>query len=232
MDLELSDLWEKALAPEIVQNVHIGRRADEFLDELLRAVVRDALNDVQLRIRQLANQDDWAATSVAGFAELRRRFDASTADRVLRWWRDGVVSSTADGRFVTEIPGQQSLMTVAYLAGRDEDEIEVRGTSGRQTVASGKQYFEIMARPGEHINQVQRVARAHLERRLAAGVYSDVTRPITVVVPEAVGRFPSGVAPLDIAAGDETGADIASGVESVQLRFVGAEAGVQGRLAP
>lgn len=231
VDPEVSDLWEDAL-PDGVQDVHIDRCADEFLDELLRAVVRDALNDVQRRIRQLADEDDWAETSVAGLVELRRSLHASTADRVLRWWRDGAVSSTAGSKFVTELSGQESLMTVAYLAGRDGGEIEVRGASGRQTVASGKQYFEIVARPGEHINRVQRVARDYLERRFTAGVYSDVTRPITVVVPEAMGRFPSDVAPLDIAIGDETAADIASGVESVWLRFVAAEAGVQGQLAP
>lgn len=231
VDPQMSELWQDALGPENASNVHIASSANEFLDELLRAMVRDALDNTELRVRQLARQDQWATTMTSGLAELRKRLRAAAAHSVLRWWRDGVVSSTAGHQFVTELPGQECLMTVAYLAGRDGGEVEVARVSGQQTVASARQYFEIVACPGEHINQVEKVARDRIERRRAEGVYSDVTRPITVVVPQAIGKFPSEAARLDIAAGDEGGADIASGVESIELRFVSAEDGVQGRLA-
>ncbi|MHB1537004.1 MAG: SIR2 family protein [Solirubrobacteraceae bacterium] len=231
VDPQMSALWCNALGPENASKVHMASGADEFLDELLRAIVRDALDDAESRIGQLAREEQWAATMSSGLAELRKSVGAATADSVLRWWRDGVVSSTAGRQFVTDVPGQACLMTVAYLAGRDGGEVEVARVGGQQTVASGEQYFEIVARPGEHINQVEKVARHRIECRRAEGVYSDVTRRVTVVVPQAMGRFPSEVAPLDIAAGDESGADIASGVESVELRFVSAEDGVQGRLA-
>jgi hypothetical protein len=73
------------------------------------------------------------------------------------------------------------------------------------------------------------VARDRVERRRIEGVYA-AEKPVTVVVADAMGEFPSAVAPADIAAGSEGAADILAGVEASVIQFVSAEDGVGGRL--
>jgi hypothetical protein len=229
VDPELSPGWGEALGAETAESVHVARTADAFLDELLRAVVRDALDTVLQLARELAVHEDWAAAMVEGFGSLRQGFDATTADGVLRWWRDGVVDTMAGRRFVTELPGQRCMMTVALLAGRDTTPVAVAGRRGRVTVSTDTQYFEIVCRPGQHVSDVQVVARHRIDRRIEDALYPS-PKLVTVVVADALGQFPSDQAPLDIAAGDEEPTDIATGAERFEMRFVAAEDGVQGPL--
>jgi hypothetical protein len=230
VDPQLSNAWREALGEERAEDVYLARTADAFLDELLRAVVRDALNGVELVARDLAEHEAWAATMVQGLVALRAGFSAATADATLRWWRDGVIETQAGTPFITELAGQKSLMTVGQLAGVDTGEIQVAGIRGRQTVSSVQRYFEIVCRPQEHVERVQEVARHRVERRRAEGVY-DTGKPVTVVIADSIGTFPSDTALPDIAAGPEDGSDIVSGVEAGTIRFVAAEDGVSGRLA-
>jgi hypothetical protein len=230
VDPKLSPAWGEALGEEKAQAAHLARSADAFLDELLRAVVRDALDGVELVARDLAQHETWATTMVEGLDAMRTGLDATAADGTLRWWRDGVVETQAGTPFITELAGQKSLMTVAQLAGLDGGAIEVAGVRGRQTVATAQRYFEIVCRPRDHVSHVQIVARDRVETRRAEGIYT-ADKPVTVVVADALGEFPSDVAPVDIAGGDEDSADILAGVEASVIRFVAAEDGVGGRLA-
>lgn len=230
VDPQLPDTWRNALGEEKAQDAHISCTADVFLDELLRALVREALDSTEQLARDMAQHETWATTMVAGLGALRQALDTATADGVLHWWRDGVVDSQAGTPFVTELPGQKCLMTVAQLAGVDGCTVEVAGTRRRQTVASPSQYLEIVCRPREHFSRVQGAARERVERRHAEGVYPSA-KQVTIVVVDAMGEFPSDTAPIDIAAGEEDRTDIATGVESIPVRFVAAEDGVRGRLA-
>lgn len=230
VDPQLRETWRNALGEERALEAHFARTADVFLDELLRALVREALDNSEQLALSLAQRDAWATTMVAGFAALRAAFDRTSADGVLRWWRDGVAATQAGTPFITELPGQKCVMTVAHLAGADGGDVEVAGVRGRQTVASATQYFEIVCRPGDHVSHVQIVGRDRIEQRHDNGVYPS-PKQVTVVVVDALGEFPSDTAHVDIAAGDEDGMDIAAGVESIPIRFVAAEDGVRGRLA-
>lgn len=229
IDPQLSEAWRAVLGPERAVEVHLPRTADAFFDELLRAVVRDALDSVLLLVRELAAEEEWGATMINGFRALREAFETATADGILRWWRDRVVSTQAGTPFVTELPGQRCLMTISLIAGEDPGTVQVSGARGRQTVSNAGQYFEIVCRPSQHISRVQTVARHSIEQRYADGVYSS-TKPVTIVITDAIGEFPSGQAPLDISAGDEEAVDIATGVEHIRTRLVAAEDGVRGRL--
>jgi hypothetical protein len=231
VDPKLSEAWCEALGQDEARKVHVARSADAFLDELLRAVLLDALDSVELVARDLAQREKWAEKMLEGFSALRIGLDSIPAYGTLRWWRDGVVETQAGTPFITELAGQKSLMTVAQLAGLDGGEIEVAGVRGRQTVATAQRYFEIVCRPRDHVSRVQTVARDRVETRRTEGAYA-TNKPVTVVVADAMGEFPSDAAPADIAGGGEDGADILSGVEASAIRFVAAEDGVAGRLAP
>jgi hypothetical protein len=229
VDPQLSPAWSTALGTERAEAVHLERTAEEFLDELLRAVVRDALDSALQLAAELAAHEEFGQTMIEGFESVRREFDNATADGILRWWRDRVTDTLAGASFVTQLPGQRCLMTVALVVGMDGTPVTVAGARGRLTVGNERQYFEIVCRPRQHVSHVQTAARYHIERRIEDGVYPR-PQPVTVVVADAMGEFPSDLAPLDIAAGDEDSTDIAAGVERVQIRFVAAEDGVRGRL--
>lgn len=228
VDPQLPEPWRLALGDEQAAHTHIPRTADAFLDELLRAVIRDALDNAELLTGQLAHHEQqWGATMLTGLRSLRQGLETASADGVVHWWRDGMVATQAGSPFITELSGQTCLMTVGLLVGVDRSAVEIAGVRGRQTVASAMQYFEIVSRPGQHVKDVQAVATHRVERRHAEDVYGG-GKPVTIVLVDALGELPAGDAPLDIAAGDEESEDIATG--AIRMRFVTAEDGVQGRL--
>lgn len=230
VDPEMSPVWQNHLGHKIAQEAHIASTADDFFDGLLRAIVNDALDGAEQQAQTLAAHEPWAKTMVYGFEALRKALGTATADGVLRWWRDGVVSSQAGTPFITELAGQNCVMTVALIAGKDGGDIEASGARSRQTVSSRDRYFEIVSLPGEHFAHVRGVAQARMQRRHAEAVYADATKPITVVVAGARGKFPASSAPTDIAADPKAVADIASDLGSTSVRLVSAEAAVQGEL--
>jgi hypothetical protein len=227
-DPVLSPGWEQVLGAA-AQEVHIKSGADEFLDDLLRAVMLEALQMCAEQIQGMPQNEQWEQMMRGGFADLRAALLTSTADALNRWWRDGVSSVLNGDAFVTQQSGLWSMMTVSLLAGRDTGPIEVTGSRGRQTVATESQYFEIISEPGRPITDVARLGRARILRRIEEGVYGH-SRSITVVVAGATGRFPSDSVPIDISAGAAAAADIAEGAESISMSFISAEEAVQGRM--
>lgn len=229
VDPELPNSWREALGDR-AEEAHVAMSATEFLDDLLRAVVLDALDGVDQAIQVLVENEPWAANMGGGCHRLRAALASVPADAVLRWWRDGVIGTHAGSPFITELPGRRALMTVALLTSADPGPVEVRGVRGRLTVASPRQYFEIICRPGEHVRQVETIARDRIQRRREESVYSD-DRMVTVVVSEAIGEFPAPGAPPDISAGNEVTSDIAAGIGATPIRLVADEVGVRGTLA-
>jgi hypothetical protein len=228
-DPALSSGWKEALGTA-AQQAYIKSDADEFLDDLLRAVILEALEMCAVQMQQMPQQEPWEKLMRDGFEEVRASLAGTTADALGRWWRDGVTDSSNGKPFITEQNGLWSMMTVGLLAGQDGGSIEVRGREGRQTVGSEDRYFEIVSEPGRPIAKVERSGRERIRRRLADGVYSH-ERPVSVVVVGATGKFPSARAREDISAGSADPSDIAEGIESISVNFISAEEGVQGRLA-
>jgi hypothetical protein len=228
VDRTLSTDWSEALKDRAAE-VHLAMDADDFLDDLLRAMVLDALDTVAQAVQVLNQNEEWAGAMDAGYRAIRDAFHPVAADAILRWWRDGVTETEAGRPFATELRGRQALMTVAYLAGADGPPVAVAGTTGRLIVSSSSQYFEITCRPGQHTRDVEKVVRDRLMRRRAEGVYPD-DRGVTVVVADAIGSFPSPAAQPEIAAGKEEGSDLAAGVTSAPIRLVAADAGPRGEL--
>jgi hypothetical protein len=230
-DPVLSDSWKTAFGDaEKATDAHIECNADCFLDDLLRALVLEALDLCEQQIRALPQGDDWVATMLTGFGEVRKALTGTTAIGVIRWWRDGLTSDVDGQPFIATVDGGRSLMTVALLAGDDGSPLDCAGHKGRLTVGSDARYFEVVSRPGKAVSEVERVGRHRIRQRLADGVYPNL-KPISVVVAGANGRFPSEEAPVDISAGATTMNDVAEGPEAVPIRFFAAEAGAQGRLA-
>jgi hypothetical protein len=230
-DPVLSDSWKSAFGDaETASNAHIECDANRFLDDLLRAFVLEALELCEQQIRALPQDQDWVATMLKGFDELRKALAGARADGAIRWWRDGLTSDVDGQPFIVTIDGGRSLMTVSLLAAEDGGALACAGERGRLTVASGARYFEVVSRPGKAVTEVERVGRHRIRQRLADGVYPEL-KPISVVVAGANGRFPSEEAPIDISAGEMTMNDVAEGPEAVPIRFFAAEAGAQGRLA-
>jgi hypothetical protein len=224
----LSNAWRAALGDHGPE-VEIALGADRFLDDLLRAIVLEALSLTHHAIQKLGDESDWTATMLAGCEAVRRAVAGVPGDAVLRWWRDGV-TRTIDGRpFILDHAGRQSLMAVGLLAGRDGGTLVAAGVEDHLTLRSDQRYFEIVCRPGERFADIERVARDRIRRRRVGGRY-EPGRPVFVAVHGGVGTFPAPLAPPDVGAGEDAAgsvdAETAGGVHLVR-----AELAVTGDLA-
>lgn len=228
VDPQLSEAWREALG-ERTEQAHHAIGADAFFDELIRAVIRFALTTAESSVDILAEHETWAEPMVAGISKVRHALQSATGDAVLRWWRDAVVDTQAGRPFITELRGQQAMMTVALLAGKENGPVSSTGVHGRMTMASDTRYYEIACRPGAHVSEVERVSRARVDRRRLENVYAD-SRPVVVVVSGAMGQFPAPDAPLEIAGVEQDPADISDVLPNI-VRLVAAEDGVLGRLS-
>ena len=228
VDPTMTAQWREALG-DSAEDTHIPCTADEFLDDFLRAAVQEALHEVNAAARLLAEHEVWGGVVEAGVQHLIHALDDVTALALLRWWRDGVAPTRAGLPFITELPGQRALLTMALLAEQDPGQVVATGQLGRLTVRSSERYFEIASRPGQHLRTVEVAERARVERRQTEAVYA-LELPVTVIVSDALGEFPAHDAPPDIAAGSDDPTDIAVGPSSTSVRFVSAEDGVRGRL--
>lgn len=207
---------------------HFAATSDVFFDDLLRALMRDCLMHVTARAYNLAALDTWAAPMAVGADCFQAAVQAVPAHLLLNWWRDGVGHTQAGRPFVTDMAGQNALMTVSLLAGLDS-RLEAIGRGRRFSVRTPAQYIEIISRPGAHLTEIMPIAHHRAAQRWDDGAYED-SRTISFVVVGAVGRFAAFDAVSDIAGADDLENDI--GTEMCgPVRFVSAEDAIQGRLA-
>ncbi|HEU5106679.1 MAG TPA: SIR2 family protein [Solirubrobacterales bacterium] len=226
----LSEQWEDALGDHD-EDVGIVVGSDEFLDDLIRAAVNHALSDVDRTAQELndTEQKAWSQQIIDGYEMLARGFLDCHGDAILRWWRDGVSASEHGSPFIFTPAGQRALICVSLLLAHDGGNPQTVGEDGDLTVRSPQRYFEIACQPGKHWHEARRGARARVERRRRGGRYATGT-PITVVIPDATGEFPSVAAPVDIAANNQSESDIAA-ENGEGIIYVSAEDAVQGRIA-
>jgi hypothetical protein len=199
----LSRPWTDALG-EQASDVELPVGADEFMDDLMRALVRLARSEAAQLAQTLhdAEKQPWSESGIAGHTLIAAAFEQMTADAVMRWWRDGTsglhASSFIFGR------GKTALLAIAQLAAADGTELQPNGDGGEVTIRSDQRYFEIACRPDEHWSDVERRAQMRVARRRASGRYEPGI-PTTVVIAGATGRFPAYGAPADIAGGGDDG---------------------------
>ena len=226
----LSPDW-KAVLQERADEVALLMGADEFLDDLLRAAVSEALSRAGEEARKLhgREQQNWSEATVNGHAALGAALADTPADAVLRWWRDGVTSALHGRPFIFDDAGQTALMCIAQLAANDGGTVVASGTDGSLTIRTEHRYFESVCRPMEHWGDVATTARARIARRRRNGWYAPGT-PITVVIPGASGKFPPFSAPTEIGAGVGQDSDIGAGSDDA-IQIVCAEDALNGRLA-
>ena len=224
----LSSTWEDALGGHVA-GVDVALDADRFLDDLLRAVVQEALSLTEDAVNRLQDGSRWTSTMLTGCRAIRERFGASPADGILRWWRAGVISTRDGEPFILDDAGRESLMTVALLAGEDGGPVIVSGIEGHLTLCTEQRYFEIMWRPGDSVADIERIARERIRRRRSAGEY-EPGKPAVVAVRGGRGTFPAPSAVPDIGAEDSADGDIGS--ESTgDVRLVQVERAMTGALA-
>jgi hypothetical protein len=225
-----SEAWAKAL-DDNAELVELNFYADDFMDDFVRAVTRDALSRVEEEARTLhdAEQQGWSETTLKGIVALRQAFVDSPGDAVLRWWRDGVISSMDGREFIFEPAGQVCLLCVAQLAATGDATPAVSGTDGALTVSSAGRYFEIACAPGMLRRDAERSARARVERRRRNGFYASGA-PVTVAIHGAKGAFANPKAPVDIAGTTDESSNVA-GALADDILVVRAEDATNGALA-
>jgi hypothetical protein len=220
--------WTTALG-EAAHDVHLRMGADEFFDELLRAIVSRVLDGIEGDVQGIQNLE-WPIPMLNGLLALRTALAPIHADAILRWWRDGVSPTDAGKPFMLELAGRQALMTVALLLGHDDAPIEASGTRDRLAVGSQQRYLEIASLPGQQASRVREIHTDRVIRRRETGVYADRRRPVTIVSAGHFGEFPSDDAPIDIAAPEPGEFEIAEPDLRANIRFESAAAGVENRI--
>ncbi|MDA0183174.1 hypothetical protein OJ997_22885 [Solirubrobacter phytolaccae] len=224
----VSDAWKKTLG-EAAADVEIVMGADAFLDDLLRALVADALSRTGAAVRELVDEAEWTKRMLAGFETVRAAFEQAPANGILRWWRDGVTSDQDGRAFVLDERGRETLMAVSLMASHDGGTVHVTGGEEHLTVRSEYRYLEIASMPELTFADIDRKVRERVRRgrnvgRLRPGL------SVAAVVHGGRGSFPSPSAPPDIAAEDVAVGDVGS--ETVgDVRLVRAEDAVAGALA-
>ncbi len=226
----LSPDWELALQ-ERKDDAEIRMGADEFLDDLLRTAVREALSRVGGQARELhtCEQQGWSGAIVTGHTALSTALADTPADAVLRWWRGGVTGTLDGCPFILAEAGRNVLMCIAQLAAFDGGKVLAEGTDGNLTIRTEHRYFENACCPEQHWRKVANTARARIDDRRRSGRYAPGT-PITVVIQGATGRFPDYSAPTDIGASSKQDGDISDGGDDGIQLFCAADA-LNGRLA-
>ncbi len=226
----LSPDWESVLQ-ERENAAALVMGADEFLDDLLRAVVREALALAGDRARDLHDHEkqNWSKATVDGHATLRDALASTPADAVLRWWRGGV-AGTLNGRpFLLAEAGRNVLMCIAQLVAFDGGEVLATGADGNLTIRTEHRYFENACCPEQHWRTVANTALTRIDDRRRSGRYAPGT-PITVVIQGAVGKFPDYSAPTDIGASSKQDGDISDGGDD-GIQLFCADDALNGRLA-
>jgi hypothetical protein len=225
---DLPAAWTTTLG-EAANDVHLRMGADEFFDELLRAIVCRVLDEIEAAVQSIQNLE-WPIPMLNGLLALRTALAPIHADAVLRWWRDGVSPTDAGKSFLLELAGRQALMTVALLLGHDNTPIEATGTRDRLAVGSQQRYLEIASLPGQQASRVREIHTDRVIRRRETGVYPDLRRPVTVVSAGHFGEFPSDEAPIDIAAPEPGEFEMGEPDLRANIRFESAAAGVENRI--
>lgn len=218
--------WLKLLGEHSSDAVHFSSYANDFFDDLLRALTTECIQRVSMRSSNLAALEPWATTMMVGAELVSRASKSAQAHQVIDWWRGDVSWTQAGTAFISEKPGQDALMAVAFLAGADGD-VRMEGLGRRFVTMTPKQYLEVLSKPGAHFSEIEAIAEDVALRRFEDGAYDDA-RPITFVVGGATGKFPSLDAVTDIA-GEESFDEIDSSIRG-ELRYVSAEQALQGGL--
>lgn len=225
----LSDAWRQVLGDHS-DAVALELGSDEFLDDLLRAVLSRAISEIHTQARDLHQQEakPWSQHTVEGLGLLRNAWKVAPPNAIVRWWRDGVTTDENGKRFILE-SGRTAVLCVAQLAGKDGSVVSATGSDGNLTVKNHERYFEVAARPHQHLNSIEPAVMHRIALRRRSGIYSPGIA-VTVVIPGASGAFPSDQAPSDISAGDAETHSIAIGDDEM-ISFVRAEDALSGRLA-
>lgn len=223
----LPPTWEDVLGTHADAS-HFSSYSNEFLDDLTRAILNDQLNRVLAKCHALAAMEAWANPMASGAAMFSAASKDVAGHLLFRWWRDGVIHTQSGQPFVTAIAGHQALMAINLLVGLD-GQVEIKGRGRRFRVQSDSQYFEILARPGAHLTELEPIAHELAAQRWDDGAFEDA-RTITVIVCGAIGRFPASEAVLDIAGADDDDAHDIGGQMHGAVRLVSSEDAVQGRL--
>jgi hypothetical protein len=224
----LSTAWLEALDGQHTEEVAISMNADCFLDDLLRAVVLEALSLTAQAVRALEGEGEWATLMLAGCGAIRNELAKASGNAVLRWWRDGVVRTMDGEGFVLKHAGRQSLMAVALLAGQDAGPLRVVGAENRLTLRSDRRYFEIMCRPEDRFARIESIAQDRVRRRREEGDY-EPGWPVFIAVHGATGKFPATSAPPDVGAESDVTGDT-GGETAGDVYLIRAERAVTGEL--
>jgi hypothetical protein len=194
----LSTAWREVLQQSVTPQF-LAKTADEFLDALLRALVRSLLGKLMASARALEASSQFpAGTVTVGASGLVSTFKAADALSILRWIRDGAQDVPSGDSVAAAQAGQVALLAVAVvLADRSS------GMRGRDRMAALEMdacYIEVVIAPGAVSSAVIDAQAMRVAQRRADGIYQDVAKPVLNICVGHIGQLPGAGLVQDIVA--------------------------------
>lgn len=214
----IRDEWEAShwaeLVPDLPEERKVQMSADEFLDQLGRRWVCEALAELE----RLANEA-LPAEVEPPLRAVRDAFGAPGAARVLRWCRRAALEQET-GRSVMFCDGlKEALMAFAVLAGDDG----VRSRDPAALEVGGRRVEALIACKAVSAGRVRERARQRAEALANQGTIGE--RVTFLVSGSVTGRLDDDPdAELDVRAGHTARDDLLAGASGVRLSFLRADA--------
>ncbi len=222
----LSDSWKDALGSD-AETAHQAVGAEQFLDDLVRAVVRFALTRAVERAGVWAvDGHPCAAHLTAGRDRLFNALEDHAALPVWRWWRDGACGRAAGKPFILDRAGEVALATICALVA--DHALAVSGDGDSLVVELPDRYLEICSWPGEPGAVVATRQADRIRKRRRRGAYGDVSKQVVSVSVGHDGLLPGASVTPDVADTDAPMTDIFDGSERLLLGWVPGDTFAQG----
>lgn len=226
VDPWLSQEWSDALGDH-AQQAHVQQTANRFLDDLLRAVLRQGMTEAVERAKRWAQDEHPCAEELSdGSDELFAGLEQRAAVPVWRWWRDGAAGQSQGRSFILDNAGVIALATACALVA--DGPLSISGDEDALAVETPKCYVEICSWPGVSASTVLVRQADRIRRRRRRGVYRDLAKRVVSISVGHDGLLPRSSAVLDIAEGAAEATDIVEGPERLSLGWVAADSFAQG----
>ncbi len=224
----LSVGWAEVLGDRAAE-AHVAARAEPFLDELLRAVMRLALGNARDAAERTAAGGHGASAALrTGANRLTQALQAHPAAPVWRWWRDGACGAIAGRSFIFDARGEDALAVVFALVG--DAPVTISGDGDALVVELEGHYLEIGCWPGLLAGQLVERQADRIRRRRRRGVYGNLSKRIVSVCAGHRGPLPLADVSLDITDPQGSPSDILDGSEHISAQWVAAESYIQGQI--
>lgn len=212
---EWADSAWSTLVPELPDDNKIGTTADEFLDELMRALLLTLLAKVETAATELQSTD-----LVAGVTRLLDALREVPALQLARWLHDSGHGWPAGSKLIRSVAMTRCLLALAWQVAAHDDVVVQQGMKLR---IGGELVEILLAESPVSGGQLRRAGEERMHRARSAGTCQPDETIVYVCLGHVGTLMPASVPVVDIVDGDGDPQDVIGGHLAGVPVFVSAE---------